>query len=166
MNTSNNEDSLEKTVKVGFGCDHRGFAAKEWIVATLRQLGHECVDFGTDAPNPVDYPDVAYVAAQAVAERQVERAIVVCATGIGMPIAANKINGIRATFCHDELSAHVAREQLGANVLCLSADHTNEALIYKIVEVWLNTKAGRGRHGRRIKKIEAIEQGKDPREVE
>jgi ribose 5-phosphate isomerase B len=160
------EDSPERTVRVGFGCDHRGFAAKQWVVGTLRQLGHECIDFGTDGRDPVDYPDIAYMVAKAVVETRVERAILVCSTGIGMPMAANKIKGIRATFCHDELSAHVARQHICANVLCLSADHTDEVLMCRIVEVWLNTEAGGGRHRRRIRKIEAIEDGRDPRGIE
>jgi len=79
-------------VRVGFGCDHRGFAAKQWVVGTLRQLGHECIDFGTDGRDPVDYPDIAYMVAKAVVETRVERAILVCSTGIGIPMAANKIN--------------------------------------------------------------------------
>ena len=149
-------------MRVGFGCDHRGFAAKEWIVSTLRQLGHECVDFGTNDRNPVDYPDIAYVVVMAVVGAQVDRAILVDATGIGMPIAANKIKGIRATFCHDELSAHVAREHMSANVLCLSADHADQVLMRRIIEVWLSTDAGGGRHERRIRKIAAIEEGRDP----
>jgi ribose 5-phosphate isomerase B len=152
-------------MRVAFGCDHRGFAAKDWIVAALRQLGHECVDFGTGARNPVDYPDIAYVVARAVVAAQVDRAILVCGTGIGMPMAANKVRGIRAAFCHDELSAHVAREHVCANVLCFSADHADEVLTRRIVEVWLDTKAGGGRHARRIRKISAIEEGRDPRAV-
>ena len=152
-------------MKVGLGCDHRGVAAREWIVATFNQLDHEYVDFGTDGSDPVDYPDIAYMVAMAVIEKRVDRAVLVCGTGIGMPMAANKIRGIRAAFCHDELSAYMAREQYDANVLCLSADHANEALIHRIIEVWLNAEAGSGRHGRRIRKIEAIEEGKDPREI-
>jgi len=153
-------------VRIGFGCDHRGFAAKDWIVATLRQLGHECVDFGTDNRNPVDYPDIAYMVARAVVEARVDRAILVCGTGIGMPMAANKIKGIRATFCHDELSAHIARQHISANVLCLSADHADEVLTRRIVEVWLKTEASGGRHQRRVRKIAAIEEGRDPRGIE
>ena len=153
-------------MRVGFGCDHRGFVAKEWIVATLRQLGHECVDFGTDGRHRVDYPDVAYVVARAVVEAQVDGAILVGDTGVGMPIAANKIKGIRATFCHDELSAYVAREHIWANVLCLSANHADEVLTRRIVEVWLNTEAAGGRHERRVRKIAAIEEGRDPRGIE
>jgi ribose 5-phosphate isomerase B len=152
-------------VRVGFGCDHRGFAAKERIVATLRQLSHECVDFGIDDRNPVDYPDIAYVVARAILEARVDRAILVDGTGIGMLIAANKIKGIRATFCHDELSAYVARQHISANVLCLSADHTDEVLIHRIIEVWLNTEAAGGRHERRVRKITAIEEGRDPRAI-
>ena len=153
-------------MRVGFGCDHRGFMAKELILGRLREMGHECIDFGTDDRTPIDYPDIAYAAARAVAEAEVERAILVCGTGIGMPMAANKVKGIRAAFCHDELNAHVAREQISANVLCLSADHADTALMSKIVEVWMDTEAGGGRHERRIRKIAAIEEGLDPRRTE
>ena len=153
-------------MRVGFGCDHRGFAARELIVRMLKQMGHKCVDFGTDSPDPVDYPDIAYVVARAVAEARIDRAILVSGAAIGMPMAANKVKGIRATFCHDELSAHVARQHISANVLCLSADHTEGALMCRIVEVWLNTEAASGRHRRRVRKIGAIEEGRDPRGIE
>jgi len=153
-------------VRVGFGCDHRGFAAKEWIIAALRQFGHECVDFGTNDRDPVDYPDIAYAVVRAVVETQVDRAILVDATGIGMPIAANKIKGILAAFCHDELSARLAREHMSVNVLCLSADHADQVLTRRIIEVWLSTGAGSGRHERRTRKIAAIEAGRDPREIQ
>ncbi len=135
-------------------------------MATLRQLGHECIDFGTDSHNPVDYPQIAYIVARAVVEARVDRAILVCGTGVGMPMAANKIKGIRATFCHDELSAYLARQHIWANVLCLSANHADGALTRRIVEVWLNTAVGGGRHKRRVRKIAAIEEGRDPRGIE
>jgi len=116
--------------------------------------------------NSKSYPDPAYLAAMAVSKKQADRAILVCATGIGMSIAANKVNEIRAALCHDELSAQVSRDHNDANVLCLSGDQVGEVLLRKMVEVWLNTEFSGGRHERRVRKIKAIEEGKDPREVQ
>jgi len=152
-------------MKIAVGSDHRGFEAKQQIKAIVTQLGHECVDFGTNDSNPVDYPDPAYLAATAVSKKEADRAILICSTGLGMSMAANKIKGIRAALCHDELSARISRDHNDANVLCISGDQTGEVLLIKIVEVWLDTKFSGGRHQRRVNKIAAIEEGKDPREV-
>jgi len=152
-------------MKIAVGSDHRGFEAKQQIKAMIEQLGHECIDVGTSDSNPVDYPDLAYMAAMAVSNKQAQRAILVCGTGIGMSITANKIKGIRAALCHDELSAQISRHHNDANVLCISGDLTGEVLLRKIVEVWLTTDFSGGRHLRRVKKITAIEEGKDPRAV-
>ncbi|HIJ53168.1 MAG TPA: ribose 5-phosphate isomerase B [Planctomycetes bacterium] len=152
-------------MKIAVGSDHRGFEAKQQIKAIVTQLGHECVDFGTNDSNPVDYPDPAYLAATAVSKKEADRAILICSTGLGMSMAANKIKGIRAALCHDELSARISRDHNDANVLCISGDQTGEVLLRKIVEVWLDTKFSGGRHQRRVNKIAAIEEGKDPREV-
>jgi ribose 5-phosphate isomerase B len=152
-------------MKIAVGSDHRGFEAKQIIASIITQLGHECIDFGTNDNNPIDYPDPAYQVAMSVSEQQADKAILVCATGLGMSIAANKIKGIRAALCHDELSAQVSRDHNDANVLCLSGDQIGEVLLRKIVEVWLNTEFSGGRHQRRVIKIAAIEEGKDPTEV-
>ena len=152
-------------MKIAIGSDHRGFEAKQQIKSIATELGHECIDFGTSDSNPVDYPDPAYLVATAVSEKQVDRAILICATGIGMCIAANKVNEIRAALCHDELSAQISRDHNDANVLCLSGDQVGVVLLRKIVEVWLSTEFSGGRHERRVRKIKAIEQGRDPREV-
>ncbi|GAH46401.1 unnamed protein product [marine sediment metagenome] len=149
-------------MKIVVGSDHRGFEAKQLIKAIITQLGHECVDVGTTGTHPVDYPDQAYAAAKAVADKKADMAILVCATGLGMSIAANKIDGIRAALCHDELTARISRDHNDANVLCLSGDQIGEVLLRKIVEVWLDTEFSGGRHQRRVNKISAIEQGKDP----
>lgn len=149
-------------MKIAIGSDHRGFETKEQIKAILSQLGHEFVDVGTNDSNPVDYPDPAYLAAVAVAKKEADRAILACGTGIGMSITANKIKGIRAALCHDELSAHISRHHNDANVLCISGDLIGEILLRKIVEVWLDTEFSGGRHKRRINKITAIEDGKEP----
>lgn len=152
-------------MKVAVGSDHRGFDAKEVVKALVIQMGHECVDFGTDGTHPVDYPDLAYVVAAAVSGGQVDRAILICATGLGMSIAANKVKGIRAALCHDELSAKIARDHNDTNVLCLSGDQIGEVLLRKIVEAWMTTDFSGGRHQRRVNKITAIEEGRDPRDA-
>jgi ribose 5-phosphate isomerase B len=152
-------------MKIAVGSDHRGYELKEQVKVLAAELGHESIDCGTNDSNPVDYPDTAYLAASAVSNGQADRAILICATGIGMSMAANKIHGIRAALCHDELSAQVSRDHNDSNVLCLSGDQIGEVLLRKIVEVWLNTEFSGGRHLRRVRKIAAIEQGKDPREV-
>ncbi len=152
-------------MKIAVGNDHRGFEAKQLIKAVVTQLGHEVIDMGSSDSNPVDYPDPAYLAATAVSNKEADRAILACGTGIGMCITANKIKGIRAALCHDELSARISRQHNNANVLCLSGDMTGEVLLRKIVEAWLETEFEGGRHQRRINKIAAIEEGKDPREI-
>lgn len=152
-------------MKVAVGSDHRGFEAKQQIKAIVAQMGYECLDFGTDGTHPVDYPDLAYVVATAVSEKKADRAILICATGLGMSIAANKVRGIRAALCHDELSAHISRDHNDTNILCLSGDQIGEVLLRKIVEAWLSTEFSGGRHQRRVNKITAIEEGGDPRDL-
>jgi len=153
-------------MKILVGSDHRGFEAKDKIKGIVTELGHECIDVGTTNSNPVDYPDIAYLAATMVSKKQADRAILACSTGLGMSIAANKLKGIRAALCHDELCARISRHHNYANVLCISADQSGEVLLRKIVEVWLNTESDGGRHLRRVNKITAIEEGKNPREIE
>lgn len=152
-------------MKIVIGSDHRGFESKQLIKAIVTQLGHECIDVGTSGSNPVDYPDTAYAACKAIASGQADRAILACGTGIGMSIAANKIKGIRAALCHDELSARISRDHNDANVLCVSGDLVGEVLLRKMVEVWLSSEFSGGRHQRRVNKIKAIEAGLDPRGV-
>ncbi|MFC1633591.1 ribose 5-phosphate isomerase B [Planctomycetota bacterium] len=152
-------------MKIAVGSDHRGFDAKQQITAIAAELGHECIDYGTSDNNPVDYPDLAYLAASAVSKKEADRAILICATGIGMSMAANKVHGIRAALCHDELSAQISRDHNDANVLCLSADQVGAVLLRKMVEIWLSTNFCGGRHDRRVRKIQAIEEGLDPRTI-
>jgi ribose 5-phosphate isomerase B len=152
-------------MRIAVGSDHRGFETKQRIKAIISELGHECIDFGTNDSNPVDYPDPAYLVSMALSKNQADRAILICATGLGMSIAANKVKGIRAALCHDELSAQISRDHNDANVLCISADQVGEVLLRKIVEVWLNTEFSGGRHERRVRKIKAIEEGKDPTKI-
>ena len=150
-------------MKVAAAKDHRGIEAKEQIKIIVTELGNECVDFGTNGEGPVDYPDLAYLAATAVSKHEVDMAILVCGTGIGMCIAANKVHGVRAALCYDELNARISRQHNDANVLCLSGDLLGSQVLRKIVEVWLSTPFAGGRHQRRVNKIAAIEQGLDPK---
>ncbi len=149
-------------MKIVVGSDHRGFEAKSQIKSIVKELGHECIDVGTITNEPVDYPDLAYLAATKVSKKEADRAILTCGTGIGMCIAANKIKGVRAALCHDELSAQISRGHNDSNVLCISGDLIGEVLLRKIVEAWLTTKFSGGRHKRRVEKIGVIEEGKDP----
>jgi len=152
-------------MKIAIANDHRGRKAIDQIKAIIAQLGFECVDCSTSGDQPVDYPDTAYVAARAIVDNLADRAILVCGTGIGMSIAANKVKGIRAALCFDELSAKFSREHNDANVLCLSGDLLGSTVLQKIVETWLTTEFVSGRHLRRVRKIQAIEAGNDPREI-
>jgi ribose 5-phosphate isomerase B len=152
-------------MKVAVANDHRGIEAKEQIKAIVTELGNECVDFGTNSEGPVDYPDLAYLAATAVSKKEVDMAILICGTGIGMCIAANKVHGVRAALCYDELNARISRQHNDSNVLCLSGDLLGSQVLRKIVEVWLSTPFAGGRHQRRVNKIAAIEQGLDPKTI-
>jgi ribose 5-phosphate isomerase B len=152
-------------MKVAVANDHRGIEAKEQIKAIVGELGHECVDLGTNNEGPVDYPDLAYLAATAVSKKEVDMAILICGTGIGMCIAANKVHGVRAALCYDELNARISRQHNDSNVLCLSGDLLGSQVLRKIVEVWLSTEFAGGRHQRRVNKIAAIEEGLDPKTI-
>lgn len=152
-------------MKIAVASDHRGIESKELIKALIGQLGHTCVDFGAYDSHPVDYPDMAYLAVSSITKGETDRAILVCGTGIGMCIVANKVKGIRAALCFDELNARVSRQHNDANVLCLSGDLLGESSLRKIVEVWIDAKFSGGRHERRVKKIKAVEAGSDPRDI-
>ena len=144
-------------MKIAIGSDHRGYDAKRRIVPLLEQLGHQVEDMGPEGRDSVDYPDFAFRVAQAVSTGQVERGILICGTGIGMCIAANKVRGVRAAPCHDSITAEMSRRHNDANVLCLSADLLGEELIGRIVRLWLETDFEGGRHARRVEKITRYE---------
>ncbi len=152
-------------MKIAVGNDHRGLMAMEQVKAIIAQLKHECIDFGSNSDQPVDYPDIAYQAAKSVSDNEADRAILICGTGIGMSITANKIKGVRAALCFDELNAQVSRHHNDANVLCLAGDLLGTSMLRKIVETWLSTDFSGGRHQRRVNKIKAIEEGREPSEV-
>ncbi len=145
-------------MKISVGSDHRGFAVKENLVQLLKRLGHEVVDCGTHDATSVDYPDIAAVVARQVSAHEVDRGILICGTGIGMCIAANKFPGVRAAPCHDDLSAEMSRRHNDLNLLCLSADMLGEKLIDRMVEIWLRTEFEGGRHARRVEKITSLEE--------
>lgn len=147
-------------MRVALGSDHRGFDVKRRILSVLQQLGHEPVDLGPNSSDSVDYPDFAFLVAQAVSEGKAERGILICGTGIGMCIAANKVKGVRAAPCHDSITAEMSRRHNDANVLCLSADLLGEELIDRMVRIWLETEFEAGRHARRVDKIVKRENGK------
>ncbi len=144
-------------MKVALGSDHRGFSAKERLKAYLESNGHQVTDFGCEGTNSCDYPDSALSGAKSVASGETERAILFCGSGIGMSIAANKVCGIRAALCHDELTAELSRRHNNANVLCLPADLLGEQLIRRVVDVWISTDYEGGRHDRRLEKISEYE---------
>jgi len=152
-------------MKIAIGADHRGQAVKEKVIVLLNEQGHEVIDVGTNSSRPCDYTDMAFPASRAVVEKRADRAILIDGNGIGMSISANKIRGVRAALCHDELTADMSRRHTDANVLCLASDVLGEELIRRIVSSWLTTEfEGGGRHERRVLKVEWIEQGKDPNE--
>ena len=152
-------------MKIAVANDHRGVNAIEQVKAIIAQLNHECLDFSHSTEQPIDYPDAAYHAASMVSSGEADRAILVCGTGIGMSIAANKVKGVRAALCFDELNAQISRHHNDANVLCLSGDLLGTTMLRKMVETWLNTEFSGGRHQRRVNKINAIEGGEDPRQI-
>ncbi len=154
-------------MKIALAADHRGRTIKEKISAMLNERGHVIVDMGTNSSRSCDYTDVGYLAAKAVSEGKVDRGILVCGTGIGMSIVANKVAGVRAAICHDELTAQISRRHNDANVLCLAADVLGEEVMRRIVESWLATDfENGGRHARRVLKLGLIERGQDPGQFE
>jgi ribose 5-phosphate isomerase B len=145
-------------MRIAIGCDHRGLDLKHSIMKLLDETKHSYDDFGCYTADSVDYPDIAQKVAEGVAGGDFERGILICDTGIGMSIAANKVKGIRAALCHDAFSARRARRHNDANILCLGAgeEHVQEP-VSEIVNAFLTTEFEGGRHQRRIDKIKAIE---------
>jgi ribose 5-phosphate isomerase B len=146
-------------MKIAVASDHRGYVIKGKIVALIVELGHQPTDMGTDSSESVDYPDFGAKVARAVSEKAVDRGILICGTGMGMCITANKFPGVRACTCHDDLTAEMSRRHNDANVLCLSADLLGDRLVNRMVEIWLKTEFEGGRHARRVEKIGQIESG-------
>jgi len=143
----------EYVLKVAIGSDHRGFRLKAHLVELLQGKDHEVLDLGCAGADSVDYPDYAFPVAEKVATGEVERGILVCATGIGMSIAANKVKGVRAALCRTVADAEMTRRHNDSNVLTLSGDNAEYPVVDDIVRVWLETPFEGERHQRRLDKI-------------
>ncbi len=146
-------------MRIAVGSDHRGVDMRVKLVELLGKLGQQVVDVGAYEREEDDYPDIAAVVARKVSNREVDRGILICGTGLGMCIAANKVPGVRAAPCYDDLTAELSRRHIDLNVLCLSGDMLGERLVDRLVEVWLATDFEGGRHTRRIEKIAELELG-------
>lgn len=144
-------------MKVGVASDHRGFEMKARVLAQLQQLGHDAVDCGPEGNDSVDYPDFASRVAEKVSESDLDSGILICGTGLGMCITANKYAGVRGVPCHDTMTTRMSRLHNDANVLCLSADLMSGSALSEMIEVWVSTEFEGGRHARRLEKISEIE---------
>ena len=145
-------------MKIAIGCDHGGFRYKKTLVDFLKKNGHEIVDFGTNSEDSCDYPDFALPAAESVAKGDCDRGILICGTGIGISIAANKVPGIRCAHCHDVFSAKATRLHNDANMIAFGERVIGQGLMLEIVSAFLTTDFEGGRHVGRIAKITAIEE--------
>lgn len=164
MTDSSMSSSDSGSLRVVIGADHRGMHAAKLVRDTLTRLGYSASIVG-DCDGSCDYPEQAYLVGQEINTGSADRGVLICGTGIGMSIAANKVKGLRAALVHDELTAQLSRSHNDANVLCLSADLLGERLIDKVVEVWMGADFEGGRHERRVSKIAAIENELDPRTI-
>ena len=145
-------------MKIALGCDHGALALKNALIPHLEKLGHEVKDFGTYTLDSCDYPDFAAPAAQAVADGECDKGIVLCTTGIGVSITANKIKGIRCALLSDVMSARMTREHNDTNMMAIGAGVVGQMLALEIVDTWLGTEfSGEARHQRRIDKMMALE---------
>ena len=146
-------------MKIALGCDHGALALKNALIPHLEQLGHEVTDFGTYTLDSCDYPDFAAKAARAVASGECDRGIVLCTTGIGVSITANKVGGIRCALLSDVMSARMTREHNDTNMMAIGAGVVGQMLALEIVDTWLGTEfSGEARHQRRIDKMMALEE--------
>jgi ribose 5-phosphate isomerase B len=148
-------------MKIAIASDHAGYPAKAKVIETVRAAGHEAVDLGTDSADvPVDYPDSARAVGEAVQRSRAERGILICGSGVGACVAANKMRGIRAGVCHDTYSARQGVEHDDMNVLCLGARIVGQEVIPELVRAFLGaTFSGEARHVRRLEKVKAMEAG-------
>lgn len=145
-------------MKIAIGCDHGGLELKNTLVAYLQEKGHSVTDVGTHSLDSCDYPDFAAAAAKLVASGECEKGIVICTTGIGVSITANKVKGIRCALLSDALSARLTREHNDTNMMALGAAVVDSRLALELVDIWLSTPfSGVDRHQRRVDKIMALE---------
>lgn len=144
-------------MKIAIGCDHGGIVLKPIVKKVLEKNEIEIVDMGCDDTKSVDYPDYALKVAEAVSEGEVDKGIILCGTGIGISIAANKVKGVRAAVCHDLFTAQMCAQHNDANILSMGGRVINEELAGQMVQVWLDTPFEGGRHTGRVNKISEIE---------
>jgi ribose 5-phosphate isomerase B len=145
-------------MRIAVAADHAGYQLKQDLLAYVRGLGHDVIDLGTDSTEPVDYPDYAEAVAKAILEGEAERGILVCGSGVGASVAANKLPGIRAAICHDTYSAHQGVEHDDMNVLVLGARVVGAELAHELVRAFVQAAfSGEDRHRRRLRKVLAIE---------
>ncbi|MCD6230634.1 MAG: ribose 5-phosphate isomerase B [Dehalococcoidia bacterium] len=157
LNTDSVDSLHVASSYIALGCDHRGLRLKQAIMPFIQGLGYNYRDFGCYDENPVDYPDIAQRVAEAVTSGNFGQGILICSTGIGMSIAANKIKGVGAALCHDVFTAQRARRHNNANILCLRGQDIDISCYLEIVRAFLSTEFEGGRHISRLKKIEALE---------
>ncbi len=148
-------------MKVAIGCDHAGFEAKEAIKNYLTELGYEVKDFGTYSIDSCDYPEFGFKVANAVKKGECEKGVVICSTGVGISISANKVRGVRCSLCTDEFTAEMTRRHNDSNVLAMGAKIVPIDKMKDIVKVYFSTEFEGGRHARRVDKIGAIENGEE-----
>lgn len=144
-------------MRIAFGCDHGGFPSKDCVLAFLKNNNIQVADCGTDSNDSVDYPDFAKKVCDCILSGNADKGILICGTGIGMSIAANKYKGIRAAVVYDEFTAKACKEHNNANVLCLGSRVLDNDKIIKLIGIWLNSVYEGGRHDKRLEKITEIE---------
>ena len=151
-------ENINTIMKIALAADHRGFEFKKHVASMLTQMGHTVKDFGTTTgTESVDYPDYGLKAARSVGTGESDRGILICGTGIGMSLVANKVNGVRAAVCHNLYTVEMSRRHNDSNILCIGADVIDEELLEQKVKLWLETPFEGGRHARRVEKIMDVE---------
>jgi len=150
--------NLSYEMKIAIGSDHAGFELKEDLRSYLRERDVEVVDFGVESETPADYPDIGCAVAEKISKGEYAQGILICGTGIGMSIVANRFSGVRAAVCHDLYTARLSREHNDANLLVLGGRLTGKGLAREILRVWLESSFQGGNHQRRLKKIESLEE--------
>ena len=143
-------------MKIGIACDHGGYTLKDVVKEAISRCGHEVMDLGTDSEESVDYPVYAKKALDALSKGKCERIVLICGTGIGMSICANRVSGIRGTLCHDAYTARMSRQHNDSNCLVLGGRVTGPAVAGDLVEVWLKTPFEGGRHQDRLNRIDEL----------
>ncbi len=157
MPHSSSENFQDRTMRIGLACDHGGFELKEELKAFLKSIHVEPIDMGSFTEDSVDYPDFGILVAEKVSNGELERGVLICGTGIGMSIIANKFPGVRAALVNDLYSSRCSREHNDSNILVMGGRIVGGDLAKEIVKVWLETPFAGGRHKRRLEKIEALE---------